>query len=179
MKQLDLSIIIVGKICSGKSTLAKDFAKWIEYPTASFGGYLYDFSVQNRLPIDRIALQDLGVELIKNDHVSFLNNVINFKTENEKKLIFEGVRHKVILDEIRKISKQSFAIYLDVSEETRLDRFIHREKEIDTDNAEVDFFSRSNHPVEQELDSLKEVCNFTITTNDNYQEFLKAITLYR
>ncbi len=179
MINLNLSIIIIGKICSGKSTLAKDFAKWIEYPTASFGGYLRDYSIQNRLPIDRLSLQDLGNQFINADHVSFLNNVICHSTNEPQNLIFEGVRHQSVLEEIRRVSKRAFAIYMDAKEEVRLDRFIKREKDIDANSAEIDFYQRSNHPVEQEVESLKELCNFVITTNEGYQEFLKAIALYK
>lgn len=179
MKKLDLAIVIIGKICSGKSTLAKDFSKWVNIPKASFGGYLEDLSLRKGMPTDRVSLQNLGAHFIESAPVSFLNDVINYKTANDTKIIFEGVRHTIVLDEIRKISKQTFAIYLDVDEATRLKRFVSREKDMDQNNAEIDFYDRSNHPVEQEAESLRKLCNFTLKTDEDYREFLKAIGLYK
>ena len=178
MATLDLTIIIIGKICSGKSTLAKDFARWINYPIASFGSYLKDYSEENNLPIDRPDLQDLGNKFINSDPKGFLTKVIKHQNSTATNLIFEGVRHTVILNEIRQISKKSFAIYIDANEDVRLERFIKREKDIDKNNAEIDFHERSNHIVEQEVENLKADCDFVLTANHGYQEFLKAIALY-
>jgi cytidylate kinase len=178
MAELDLTIIIIGKICSGKSTLAKDFARWVGYPIASFGSFLKDYSVERQLPIDRAALQDLGNSFIEKDPNTFLGEVIAHQNSTAPNLIFEGVRHKVILDEIRAISMRSFAIYIDATETVRLERFIKREKDIDKNNAALDFTERSGHVVEQEVEDLKQYCDFTLIANQGYQEFLKAIALY-
>jgi adenylate kinase family enzyme len=176
---MDLSIIIIGKICSGKSTLAADFSKWLKFPIASFGGYLSTYSKVNNLPINREALQNLGTDFINADHVKFLKSVIEFTDPAAKNLIFEGVRHKVILDEIRRTSGKSYSIFLDARKDIRLQRFIGREKEIDTQiNAELDFNERSMHPVEMELDDLKDQCNFVISTNESYREFLSTLSLF-
>lgn len=180
METLDLSLIIIGKICSGKSTLASDFSKWLNFPKASFGGYLADYSKKHGLPIKRDALQDLGTSFIKANHSLFLNEVMIFSSPTTKNFIFEGVRHKVVFDEIKDISKKSFAIFLDAKEDVRLERFIKREKEIDkSENAKEDFYTLSSHPVEQEVDQLKDLCNFVISTNESYQEFLSVLSLYR
>lgn len=178
MKKLDLSIIIIGKICSGKSTLAKDFSRWVDYPIASFGSYLKDYSESNNLSIDRAALQNLGNSFIHQEPNQFLLDVINHKNEKSTKLIFEGVRHQVILDEIRNLSLKSFAIFLDATEQIRLERFLNREKDIDQSHAELDFQESSQHAVEQEVENLKNHCDFVLTANHGYQEFLKAVGLY-
>lgn len=180
MEKISLSILIIGKICCGKSTLAKDFSKWLSCPIASFGGYLEKYSIGNGLPSNREALQNLGESMIEKDYTSFLNNVILHSTgaEYPSKLIFEGVRHKVVMDEIRERSDKMFSIYLDVSEEVRIDRFIKREKSIDArENAASDFYNRSKHKVEKELDLLKYDCNYVIVSNENYREFLQALSL--
>lgn len=180
MEKLDLSLVIIGKICSGKSTLARDFSKWVRFPIASFGGYLAAYSKNQGLSVEREALQDLGTSFIENDHNKFLHNVIKFSAKDSRNFIFEGVRHKVIFDEIKKISTQTFSLFLDAKEEVRLERFVKREKEIDNlINAESDFYERSRHKVEQEIDTLKDHCNFVITTNDSYQNFLNVLSSYQ
>lgn len=180
MENLELSLIIIGKICSGKSTLANDFKKWLKIPSASFGGYLAYYSKQNNLSVERESLQDLGNQFIKNDSSEFLKKVMNFSDPNAARFIFEGVRHKVIFDEVKAISKVSFSIFLDANEDVRRERFINREKDIDRKNhAPIDFEKLSQHPVEQEVDELKAHCNFVISTNESYQDFLKALSLYK
>lgn len=180
MEQIELSILILGKICSGKSTLAKDFAKWMDCPIASFGSYLVKYSEQNGLQANREALQDLGEQMIGTDYKGFLSNVIlhsaGISTPN--KLIFEGVRHKVIMDDIKARSKKFFSIYLDVSEDVRIERYIKREKSIDANaKATEDFYNRSKHKVERELDLLKYDCNYVIVSNEDYRDFFNALSI--
>ena len=178
MERIGLSILIIGKICSGKSTLAKDFSRWLNFPIASFGGYLENYSLKNGLPTSREALQDLGTQMIEEDHASFLDNVILHSVKKPSKLLFEGVRHKAIFDDIKQRSDKTFSIYLDVKEEVRIERFIKREKPMDVNaNAVDDFNKRSSHKVEQELDILKNNCNYIIVSNDNYKDFLQALSI--
>ena len=152
MINLDVSIVIVGKIRSGKSTFAKSISKCLNFPIASFGEYLVDYSKQKNLPIHREVLQNLGNDLVREDSSDFLNKVVSYNG-SPNKVIFEGVRHKTIFDEIKNISEKSFAIYLDINEEIRLQRFIQQEKEIDLkSNAINDFYERNNHQVEQEIE---------------------------
>lgn len=176
MAELDISIIIVGKICSGKSTLAKNLSRALKFPIASFGGFLKEFSVLNDLPVGREFLQDLGTKFIETNHVQFLKDVIDFTPGKPNCIIFEGVRHRVIFDEIKASSKNTFSIYLDVTENLRRNRFVKREKDIDANfNAEADFDKRSGHVVEQEVGHLKTMCDFTISTNDRYLDFAKLL----
>ncbi len=178
MEKINLSILIIGKICSGKSTLAMDISKWLHYPIASFGGYLANYSRENGLPMDREALQNLGANMIATDYKEFLDNVICYSNDRPSKLIFEGVRHKVIFDDIKRRSEKMFAIYLDVMEEVRIERFIKREKAIDSNaKAAEDFHKRSNHQVELELEMLRNDCNYIIVSNDNYRDFLSALSI--
>ncbi|HNP22618.1 MAG TPA: AAA family ATPase [Panacibacter sp.] len=178
MVKINLSILIIGKICSGKSTLAKDFSNWLNFPIASFGGYLEKYSKEHNLATTREALQDLGAKMIEENHEKFLNNVILHTIENPTKLIFEGVRHKVIVDDIKNGSEKTFSIFLDVNEDIRIERFINRQKSIDGNaNAADDFYKRSAHKVERELDLLKNDCNYIIVSNDNYRDFLQALSI--
>jgi cytidylate kinase len=175
---METSILIIGKICSGKSTLAKDISRWLNFPMASFGKYLAEYSKNNSLPINREAFQELGNSFIQKDHSGFLNSVIDF-TGNQQKMIFEGVRHNVIFDDISSLSKNTLSIYLDVSEPLRLERFINREKDIDSAiRAEADFHRYNSHPVEKEVDQLKDKCDFVITTKRGYKELLKILSIH-
>lgn len=165
MKKIEKSIIIVGKICSGKSTLAKELSIQLNFSIVSFGGYLLDYAKHNSLPFDRESLQDLGTHMVESDAGEFLRNAINFSAKNSRDLIFEGVRHKVIFEEIDKISKRSFSLYADVNMEERLRRFLNREKEIDILVNEKDFLARNSHKVESEIEEIKSLCDTIIDSN--------------
>lgn len=174
--EFDVSILIIGKICSGKSTLANDLSLWLNTPKCSFGRYLLNYAQENKLQTDRDALQALGDSLIRDDHSKFLSDVVIYSGSKSRKMIFEGVRHEAILQDIRKMSKNSLSIFLDVKEEIRLQRFVNREKDIDEGHkANDDFFRYSSHPVEQEVETLKHQCDFIISSNKSYRDFLKIL----
>jgi cytidylate kinase len=173
---IEKSIIIIGEISSGKSTLAKRICDAYKLPKASFGGYLLQYCKDHNLPENaRKDLQNLGQEMIDNDARDFLKKVISFSTNNPNQLVFEGVRHKVIFDEISKISKETISLYVDATISQRLLRFVNREKEIDTNKTEEDFNRDSSHPVEKEIPYLKSLCSLIIQSADSPDEdFAKA-----
>ncbi len=173
MKKIDLAIVIIGKICSGKSTLSKKLSSELNIPIASFGNYLYTISQEMSLPTDRESLQDLGTKLINESYRDFLENVITHVPNQTNKLIFEGVRHKVIFEEIKRISNRMISFYLEVENKERLRRFLNREKVIDLSANEDTFNERNKHQVESEVDILKSYCDYRILSTDNAFEIMK------
>lgn len=162
------SILIIGEISSGKSTLARRLSEEFGIPKASFGGYLLHYCEQNRIPeSQRGDLQNLGQKMIDNDAVGFLKNVIAFTSGEQSQLIFEGVRHEVILKEISAKSIRLASIYVDATYDQRLARYLSREKKIDANKSEVDFLKASAHPVEREVPGLKSKCSFIIQSSDS------------
>ena len=177
MLEFKSSIIIIGKISSGKSTLAKQISNELNFPIASFGGYLLNYSRTNGLKLDRDSLQNLGDSFIKSNALSFLENVVNFSVKDADNAIFEGVRHKSIFDLIKKMSSNSQSIYLDVSDQLRLERFINRNKEIDSKSKAIeDFYNRSSHHVEKEIDSLRGQCDLIISGDEDLKNIIQQIT---
>lgn len=103
--KINKSIIIIGEISSGKSTLARRLSEELQIPKASFGSYLIYYCEQNNIPEDKRGdLQNLGEQMIDKNAVQFLRNVVEFTTDDSEQLIFEGVRHGVILKEISSCS---------------------------------------------------------------------------
>lgn len=171
-----VSIIIIGKICSGKSTLASDLSKWLGIPKCSFGSYLLNYAKDRNMQTDRETLQTLGESLIQKDHETFFKDVIAFGDINNEKVIFEGVRHHSILADIEASSENTLSIFLDAKEDVRLQRFVNREKDIDEGHKAIgDFYRYSAHPVEQEVEELKALCDFVITSNKGYRDSLKLL----
>jgi len=173
MNQLFTSIIFVGKICSGKSSLARSLSKKIESPIASFGKYVKEYALKNGQSIERNNLQNLGQSFINDDPENFLKDLIRFTGDSDL-IIFEGVRHLVIYNAIKKLSHKSISFYLDVSTDMRFQRFNNREsKSISL----TEFLEQDNHQVEKDIDILQPLCDFVINGTqevDLLVEFIKS-----
>ena len=173
------SILIIGEISSGKSTLARRLSNEFGMPKASFGGYLLHYCEQNNMPEDsRGDLQNLGQQMIEADPVDFLNKVIAFTTDNPVIILFEGVRHEVILKEISSCSEKIASIYIDATFGQRLSRYLSREKKIDFNKTEEDFLIASRHSVEREVLALKEKCSLVIKSSDSQDEDYQQLKLF-
>ncbi len=163
-------ISISGKICSGKSYVADIISKQYGFPIASFGGYLKQYCKTNNLPFSRGALQSLGENFIKENPQQFLIDVLNFYKNEKEIIILEGIRHKVILQLIKKDNKNSISIFIDADKRTRYSRYKKRDssKHITFNQ----FIAFDDHPVENEINSLKEYCDLTLNTTKDSSNIL-------
>ena len=177
MRLLNYSIIISGKICSGKSSIAKNISDSLNIPIASFSEYLVDLAKKQTLPTDRESLQNLGNSLIIKDHLIFLNDVMDFSNPVSDKFIFEGVRHNIIFDTIIKNSKTSKSIFLDTNEELRLQRFLKRSKEMDKNLTAADFYKRQEHPVEKEVADIKAKSLLVLSEAPSIESLSKSLSI--
>lgn len=161
---------IIGRICSGKSTIAQKLSANFDIPIISFGAYLMQYSKGNNLPTDREALQNLGNAFIKEDSNKFLQNVITAQPVISKTIIIEGIRHLSIQKALTDISKFSIFIFVDASIETRYIRYCNRQKESDKAMSYKEFTTVDNHIVESEIELLKEKCHLTINSESDSLE---------
>lgn len=158
------TVIISGKIASGKTTLAKKLAEELNAIFISFGDFLRYQSIQNNQEPTREYLQNLGINYIsKYGHQGFVslvfNHFSNLSTNTTNYFIVDGVRHIPIFEEIRKISKKTILIYLDIDKEQLYKNIANR----DSFNKEtLDKFL--THNVENELDNLKNYAEILIKT---------------
>ncbi|RZJ51495.1 MAG: hypothetical protein EOO44_14545 [Flavobacterium sp.] len=165
---------IIGRISSGKTHAANIINMKFGYPIASFGGYLKFYCESRGLPTDRKYLQDLGENLIIKNSKQFLDDVIaHFTSDASPIIVLEGIRHKEILTLIKSDFKTSILIFIDADQETRYNRYLSRDKDSDIDKTKINFLIRDNHPVEKEIESLKEKCDLIIDSTDNYEDLLK------
>jgi dephospho-CoA kinase len=182
--RIEKAIIIIGKICSGKSTLANILLD--NLPNAfvvSFSAYIKKYCDENNISCekDRRILQEIGQNFIENEPISFLKKTIKMNNiEKDNIHIFEGVRHKIIFDEIKKISTKSISIFVSESEELRFKRYNERKRDIVTSVTLNEFRKKNNHKVELEIDELKKYCDrvvipstFTQSGLRNFFKFIK------
>lgn len=172
-----ITIGIIGKICSGKSTAAKEISEKLKIPIVSFGSYLLKYSKENHLPTNRESLQNLGNKFIEENSNKFLRDVISTQSEIENLMIIEGIRHISIFENINKISDRSIFIFIDTPFEIRYERYCNRFKESDGVVSKEEFQEIDNHKVERETDLLKEKCHFNIRTDtrNHLDDFIKKL----
>jgi dephospho-CoA kinase len=163
LESLEKAILIVGRIASGKSTIAELISSHYHLPIASFGSYLKSYSLSKGLSVDRADLQNLGEDFIRKDPKSFLTEVIKFSSDRSKVMIFEGVRHKIMFELIKQMCPKAFSIYVDVSDATRLERFLARQKDIDVSKSKSEFMATNSHFVESEIVQLKGLCDYVVS----------------
>ena len=161
-------ILLIGKISSGKSSIAKLLeSSNSESLIISFGGYLKYYCEQNNLKIERETLQNIGNSFIKSNPDLFLNNVIEFNEPSPNKLIiFEGIRHESIFNSICKKYNNNISVFLDIDKEIRYSRYKKRNKDIDKPTSYAEFIELDNHEVEQEVNNLKNKCTLIIENED-------------
>jgi cytidylate kinase len=173
------TIAIIGKICSGKSTIARRISANLDLPIISFGAYLTRYSKDNNLPTDRVSLQNLGNHFIKEDSGKFLRNVILFQPIIPDSMIIEGVRHLSIQKELADISNKSIFIFVEAPIKTRYDRYCSRIKESDKIVSYEEFLVIDNHVVESEIDLLKSKCQITSDTGlENNEDLFKQLAAF-
>lgn len=146
----------------------------IGWAKTSFGGYLANFSKNYGYDTSRKALQDLGDKMIQADPKGFLIEVIKFSGGDNSNLIFEGVRHKIVLEHIKNLSRQTYVLFLDTPEPVRLVRFNWREKS----NVSLEAFREScNHIVESEIQSIKGEADMVVDGTMTLSEMVSRISL--
>lgn len=171
MKRIENSIILIGKTCSGKSTLANQLCKTIPFKKASFGGYLFNYAQENQLDTRKDNLQVIGHNFITADYKSFLQDVLDFSNPGIN-VVFEGVRHLVIHDEIKSISSKTISFFIDTAFDVRFDRFNLREFQKIT---KEEFLDLDNHPVESEIELLGKSCDVVLDGCENVETLLQQI----
>ncbi len=167
-------ITVSGRISSGKSYAANLIKNKYGFPIASFGDYLKYYSEQNNLPIDRKTLQEMGEGFVKNNSQHFLLDVISHFIGRADKIILEGVRHKSILKEIKQLTENHLVVFIDADLQTRYDRYFNRKKDSDEVKTFDQFVISDSFSVEQEIESLKPLCNIVVDSTKDYSSELFA-----
>ncbi len=169
-------IVIIGKISSGKSTLATEISEKYGIPIISFGKYLVKFSLENSLPTSRFDLQNLGEKFIAEAPNVFLKNVLNSYIPISQIIIVEGVRHLSILKLLREESRMSTFIYLETENELRYTRYCNRIKLGDKELTFDEFSEMDNHSVESQIESLSDLCDIKYSNESQKEDLFRFLS---
>ncbi|MCG6190204.1 AAA family ATPase [Maribellus maritimus] len=159
-KRFHRSFLISGRICSGKSTFANHISSVLNIPIVSFGKYVKHICISNGIEVNRTNLQIQGESLINHSAKNFLYGAIDFSVPAQSQsVIFEGIRHKKIVELISEVSDTLIIIYIEACLDERFRRFIQRGTEKLTKDQ---FIVKDNHNVEQEISTLKDLADLII-----------------
>jgi dephospho-CoA kinase len=144
-------IAFSGKIGSGKSSISGLIAEEFNFNKVSFGDYVRKIAMERGIEHTRINLQDLGESLLANNPTQFCLNVLNQASSDCEFVIVDGIRHKIVLEEIRKIihPNKLIHVHLQISEEIRIKRIYERQEITPEEVQSID-----NHPSEKQVTSV-------------------------
>ena len=120
-----MKIGICGKMCSGKSTLAKQLITYfkinhnIDYTIDSFAKKIYELAYElfNMKQKDRELLQSIGTKMREIDNDVWINHIIK---KNYKNVIIDDVRYK---NELETLKKNGYLlIKLNISKDYQINR---------------------------------------------------------
>lgn len=164
------SILICGKISSGKTALIKYLTKEFDISVTSFGKMIKDKVENTNKNSTRKQLQDFGYDLFSSVGAKkILEMAIDHSNNNDsEKIIFDGVRHETVFKEIKNISQKTLLIFLDAKEDLRFSRFV---KYTGSDNlSPLDFHEMDNHAIEFGTDKLKEYSDLIIDASQSLEK---------
>ncbi|MDE2851193.1 MAG: hypothetical protein OXP74_11330 [Acidobacteriota bacterium] len=147
-----LLVCFSGKIGSGKTSISRSVARWLECGRASFGGYLRDeITLRGGDPNCRKSLQDLGLSRITQDAESFCRDVLaagGFVRGED--FVLDGVRHVAVVPHLVRIGSPSQVrlIFLEAAGELRSVRVGER-----SEGDWADFDRATRHLVEADMDA--------------------------
>jgi cytidylate kinase len=162
MTQLDKSIVVCGRLCSGKSSVIQSIRSMFPVDTVSFGAMVKSKATEMQMEPTRHNLQELGYEFFTSRGPRTLIEMAieNAKCQNATRLIFDGVRHELVLSEIRRNTTTMLVIYLKAGESIRYNRYKkdHGPQELPFE----EFQAIDRHPIEIGADSIEQSANLTI-----------------
>lgn len=167
---MDTKIYVAGKICSGKSTLAKKIADHSGYPLISFGEILKDHLVKSDLPVTRESLQRIGQELIDQlGYDGFLRWSIEHSPQIQwnSSLIVDGLRHGEIYSRLVETFPHSILVYCACDLGTQLARLMARDQLDENDARET-----LSHETEKYVSELETSTNLFFRPGDSADDFL-------
>lgn len=175
---METKIYVAGKICSGKSTLARKIAEHTNYPLISFGGILKDHLAKSDLPVTCDSLQRIGQELIDQlGYEEFLRWSIEHSPQIqwERSLIIDGLRHGTIYTCLAERFPRGILVYCVCDQETQLARLVVRDQINEGEARRI-----LSHETEQHVSELESKAQLLFRPENSLEDFLNQLdTLIR
>ena len=150
-----MKIGLIGKICSGKTSLANYIMERHTYTRMAFADKIKElatdiFEMQNK---DRKLLQDIGTKFREIDEDIWVKYLLK-KVKNKDNIIIDDCRY---LNEVQSLKNNGFyIIYIEISEECQKNRILNTYS-----NAE-EHLNNLNHSSESNFEKLKQLSDLVI-----------------
>lgn len=121
----ELVIGVIGKIASGKSSLARTLSSAYGCPYVSFGDEVRRVAGERNLPDSREILQAIGAELVATKPVEFCEAVLAQSSWTKSRcMIIDGIRHVQIVEILRRMVAPSGLrlVFVETPEDVRDER---------------------------------------------------------
>lgn len=155
-----LAIGLVARPASGKTTLAEELAATLRWPRVSFGDYVRSVARERNLPLSRESLQELGTALIAAGWDGFVEAVLRQASRADGQgLVIDGIRHHMAIRTLRTAVAplRLCVVYLEVPNETRLERLRERGVTDSIELARID-----SHSTEVEVNDLRSIADISV-----------------
>lgn len=151
-----------GQICAGKTTYAKALAKTFNARYIHFGTVIRQYAKARGYGDDRASMQKVDQIIMETlgaaDLAAFA--MASVGTEKaDRSIVFDGVQHEGILEEIRNRYSEVKMIYVEASERERYKRYINQ---TGMNISLHDFKEINEMPVEREITHLKDGADYII-----------------
>lgn len=162
-----------GKIASGKSTLSLEVSKALDWKRASFGDYVRIVARSQGLEPSREVLQDLGESLAKTPDEFCRAILAHSGWRSGEPLVIDGVRHREIVDALRRIVAplELRLIFVDIGDEQRRER-LTLEGDVDLDKMP----QIEKHSTEKQVRNiLPDLADLRVSTEKGVGEVVREI----
>ena len=165
--KLGRSLMVAGRIASGKTSLAKVLSHRLGVRRVSFGPVIRGMLPAAR-SLTRRRLQDHGQRTIEARGADWLLHEVlercGVPTECEANVVFDGVRHKSMVDEIRSASRMSCLVFVDARPHVRLHRYAARSH---ADISMEAFNQVCGHRAESELGRIRRMADCRVNNSED------------
>lgn len=160
------AIVVCGLICSGKSTIVKSLSVEYGWDIISFGNYVRHVGLHQDGIFRRRDLQQLGILLLNSCGAeAFLSDVIQFAEPKSDTHVFDGVRHMLIVNAIRKRYESSLIVFTSASVEQRYGRCISRSRIGDPILSVQEFSLLDSHKIEIGTREIEQEADLSLNTS--------------
>jgi dephospho-CoA kinase len=165
--RIEEAVAVCGRTCSGKSSLVQFLSKRHSFETVSFGRCIRSEVSRRGLPDTRPALQETGYELFTTlGPAGLLELAVNTaQLRDGQRVVFDGVRDRSVLAEMRRICKRLHVVYVEAEEGIRYARYRLR-GETGSGISLEEFRTMERHPIERGIDQLAEEAEITLETSE-------------
>lgn len=160
---LDTALVIAGKMGSGKSTAVRAIAEKLGLKIVSFGDLIRAKALERGVQQARETLQQIGHEMFVTGGSRCLLRAAleNAGIESGESVVFDGVRDRLVLDEIKAITKTMVTFYLDVGDFQRFERYLSKSPTESSMTFE-EFQCIDGHPIEAGIGQLANKADLVI-----------------